>query len=151
MKLVLFFLLLATIQLKAQTSERESPSMNMRLGFLLFPGLSPLLTLETMVFQNLTVQLETNVLNTHGINLKYFIHERMNGHYAFIGNAFIESNYLRKDNKVTFLPYAGYGYTYRFGKIKDWIFDSRIGVGQTINASNNIVLPVIKAGIGRIF
>jgi hypothetical protein len=64
---------------------------------------------------------------------------------------FIESDYLRKDKQITFLPYAGYGYAHRFGKSKAWIFDTRLGLGQTINADNNTILLVLKTGIGRTF
>lgn len=159
MKNILFtYLLFSTIVIKAQSNEPISPSnksklptFNIKLSFLVFPPFSPLLTLESRTFQNLTIQLETNFINTHGVNLKYFISERMNGHYIFVGNAFLESDYLRKDKKITFLPYAGYGYAYRFGKTKAWTFDSRIGIGQTLNADSNIILPVIKTGIGRTF
>jgi hypothetical protein len=49
------------------------------------------------------------------------------------------------------LPYIGYGYAHRFGKNKDLIFDSRIGIGPTINADKNIIVPVLKTGIGKIF
>ncbi len=148
MKIIQLFFLLIALQIKAQVNE---PTLNIRLSFLIFPSFSPLLTLETKTFQNLTVQLETNFKNTHGVNLKYFVNERMNKHYLFLGNAFIKSDYLRQDRKITFLPYVGYGYAHRFGRTKAWIFDSRIGIGCTANADNNIILPVIKTGIGKTF
>jgi hypothetical protein len=150
-QIILFCLLFICLQTKAQTDELELPTINIRLSCLVFPPFSPLLTLETSAFSNLTIQAETNFVNTHGINLKYFLNERMREHYVFLGNAFIANNFLRKDNKITFLPYAGYGYAYRFGRTKAWIFDSRIGIGQTTNADNNSILPVIKTGVGLTF
>lgn len=102
-------------------------------------------------FDKLTIQLETNFVNTHGVNLKYFIHERMNGHFLFIGTAFVESDFLRKDKNTTFLSYAGYGYAHRFGKKNAWTFDSRLGIGKTTNADNNAIYLVLKTGIGRVF
>lgn len=75
----------------------------------------------------------------------------MNGSYLFVGTAFIENDFLRKDKNITFLPYAGYGYAHRFGKDKTWTFDSRLGIGRTTNADNNAIYPVLKTGIGRTF
>ncbi len=149
--LVSIYFLLSIVATEAQVTETKPPVINIRLSFLIFPSFSPLLTFETRTFQNWTLQLETNFINTHGINLKYFLHERMSGHYIFIGNAFIESDYLRRDKKITYLSYAGYGYAYRFGKRKAWTFDSRLGVGPTLNADSNTILPVLKTGIGRVF
>jgi hypothetical protein len=152
MRIIIFlFLFFNFLKLKAQINEPKLPIGNIRVSILVFPPITPLLTLEMRTFDQLTVQLETNFNNTHGINLKYFVNERMNGHYIFVGNAFIESNFLRKDKNITFLPYAGYGYAYRFGKSKAWTFDTRLGIGQTLNADNNLVLPVLKTGIGRTF
>jgi hypothetical protein len=155
-KILTLFILFSTINLKAQTFnlkaqtfESKSPTLNVRLSFLVFPAFSPLLTLETRTFQNLTLQLETNFINTYGLNIKYFLDKRMNGHYIFIGNALLESENLRKDKKITFLPYAGYGYSYLFSK--NWLFDNRIGIGSTTNADKNMFSPVIKTGIGRVF
>ncbi len=135
----------------AQTTEPKLPTANIRLSFLIFPPFSPLLTLEMRTFKNVTLQLETNFINTHGINLKYFFKERMNEHFVFIGTAFIESDFLREDKNITVLPYTGYGYAYCFGKTKAWIFDSRLGFGATINADSNDFYPVLKTGIGRKF
>ncbi len=64
---------------------------------------------------------------------------------------FLKSEYLRKDKSITFLPYVGYGYAHRFGKSNAWIFDSRLGIGKTINADKNTILPVIKTGLGLTF
>jgi hypothetical protein len=151
MKKPLFFcLLFAVLKVQGQTNVIKSPTANIRLSFLIFPPFTPLLTFEIRTFENLTVQLETNFINTHGVNLKYFVKERMNGHFIFVGSAFIESDFLRKDKSITFLPYAGYGYAYRFGKSNAWIFDSRLGFGATTNADKNSILPVLKTGIGRI-
>jgi hypothetical protein len=152
MKMILLFCLLFTcMKIAAQTKKNSLPTGNIRLSCLLFPPLSPLLTIEMRTFQNITVQLETNFINTHGINVKYFIKERMNGHYVFIGTAFLESAYLRKDKRISYLPYAGYGYAYCFGKSNAWTFDSRLGIGTTIHADRYIILPVLKTGIGYLF
>ncbi|MFN0048733.1 MAG: hypothetical protein ACKVOU_06395, partial [Cytophagales bacterium] len=106
---------------------------------------------EVRTIGNLTLQLETNFINTHGANLKYFIKNRMDGHYAFAGVALVENKLLREDKKITYLPYLGYGYAYRFGNRKEWTFDNRIGLGATTNADNDGIYPIIKTGIGRIF
>jgi hypothetical protein len=152
MKIILFLcLLFAVLKIQAQTNVTKLPTANVRLSFLIFPPFSPLLTVEVRTIGNFTIQAETNFVNTHGINLKYFIKERMNGHFIFVGSAFIESSFLRKDKNITFLPYAGYGYAYRFGKSNAWTFDSRLGIGATTNADKNIILPVLKTGIGRTF
>jgi hypothetical protein len=152
MKIILLScLLFSVLKVQAQTNETKLPTANIRLSFLIFPPFSPLLTFEMRTFEKLTVQLETNFINTHGINLKYFIKERMNRHFIFVGSAFVESDFLRKHKNITFLPYAGYGYAYRFGKSNAWAFDSRLGIGGTTNADKNIVLPVLKTGIGRTF
>lgn len=152
MKTLIFLCLFFSFSsLQAQTNEPKLPVGNVRLSFLVFPPFSPLLTLEMRTFDKLTVQLETNFINIHGVNLKYFINERMNGHFIFVGTAFIESDFLRKDKNTTFLPYAGYGYAYRFGKSNAWTFDNRLGIGRTTNADNNAIYPVLKTGIGRTF
>ncbi len=152
MKSIIFLCLFCIFsKLQAQTTEPKLPIGNIRLSFLIFPPFTPLLTLEMRTFDKLTVQLETNFINTHGVNLKYFINQRMDGHFIFVGNAFIESDFLRKDKNITFLPYAGYGYAHRFGKSNSWTFDSRLGIGRTTNADNNLILPVLKTGIGRTF
>ncbi len=145
------YLVLKLTFLQAQIAENQLTKINARLSFLIFPPFSPLLTLETKTFKNLTLQLETNFVNTHGVNLKYFTKQAMNGSYLFVGTAFVENTFLRKDNQITFLPYTGYGYAYRFGKSKAWTWDSRLGIGQTTNADNNAIYPVLKTGIGRIF
>ena len=134
----------------AQTEKENNPTANVRLSLLLFP-FTPLLTVEVRTIGNVTLQLETNFVNTHGANLKYFIKNRMDGHYVFTGIALVENKLLRQDKKITFLPYAGYGYAYRFGNKKQWTFDNRIGIGATTNADNNGIYPVIKTGIGRTF
>ena len=136
---------------QAQTPDPKLPNGNVRLSFLIFPPFTPLLTVETRTFGNLTLQLETNFTNTHGFNLKYFTKERMNGHYLFVGSAFVESAFLRKDKNITSLPYAGYGYAHRFGTSKTWLFDSRLGIGRTLNADKNGIYPVLKTGIGKTF
>lgn len=137
--------------LQAQTTQPKLPVGNIRLSFLIFPPFSPLLTLEMRTIDKLTVQLETNFTNTHGVNFKYFTKERMSGHFIFIGTAFIQNDFLRKDKNITFLPYIGYGYAHKFGKANAWTFDSRLGLGRTTNADKNGIYPVLKTGIGRTF
>ena len=149
--IIIFCLLCICAKVKAQITDPKLPTVNVRLSFLVFPPLTPLLTVEVRTMGKLTVQLETNFVNTHGTNLKYFTRERMNGHYLFVGTAFIESDFLRKDKNITFLPYAGYGYAHRFGKTNQWLFDNRLGIGRTFNADKNLILPVLKTGIGRVF
>ncbi|SFF59643.1 hypothetical protein [Thermoflexibacter ruber] len=135
---------------KAQTKSDITPSANVRLSFLIFP-FTPLLTVEVRTIGNLTLQFESNFVNTHGANLKYFINNRMDGHYVFMGIALVDNKLLREDGKTTFLPYAGYGYAHRFGHRRQWTFDSRIGIGPTTNADNNSIYPVIKTGVGYLF
>ena len=150
-KIVLFGILMLGLQNYSQNLEQKIPFANVRLSMLIFPPITPLLTLEIRTFDKITLQLETNFVNTHGVNLKCFLKERMDKDYLFIGTAFVESDFLRKDLKTTFLPYIGYGYAYRFGKNGDWIFDNRIGIGHTLNADKNTIIPVIKTGIGKTF
>jgi hypothetical protein len=145
------FLIFGLLLVQNVFAQKEiQPTANVRLSFLLFP-FTPLLTVEVRTIGNFTIQAETNFVNTHGANLKYFIKDRMDGDYIFTGIALVENKLLRADIKTTFLPYAGYGYAYRFGNKKQWTFDNRIGIGATTNADKNSVYPVIKTGIGRIF
>jgi hypothetical protein len=95
-QIILFCLSLTPINNKAQTIESKIEKLNVRLSFLVFPVFSPLLTLETSTFRNLTVQLETNFVDTHGINLKYFLNDRMNEHYIFAGSAFYRKRLSKK-------------------------------------------------------
>lgn len=134
----------------SQIESENNPLANVRLSFLLFP-FTPLLTLEVRTIADFTLQVETNFVNTHGVNLKYFINNSMDGNYIFAGIAFVENELLREDKALTFLPYVGFGNAYRFGSSKQWIFDNRIGLGATTNADINSIYPVIKTGIGRIF
>ena len=60
----------------AQQLEAPKPIANLRVSFLLFP-FSPLLTLEVRTLGNLTLQLESNFTDTHGINLKYYLQNSM--------------------------------------------------------------------------
>lgn len=128
----------------------ENPKINIRGSFLLFP-FTPLLTVETKMIGKLTIQAETNFKNTHGTNLKWFTNEPMNKGYIFSGIAFVKNSELRKDKSYTLLPYTGYGFAYQFGKNKRWIWDSRCGLGATLNADKNIIVPVIKTGWGKLF
>jgi hypothetical protein len=143
--LIFFILIVAIVSLKAQNT---APFMNVRLSFLLFP-FSPLLTLEVRTIGNLTLQGETNFARIHGINVKYYTASRMEKSYFFVGSAFVSDASLRTDKKPTTLMYAGYGYAHIFKN--NWTFDSRIGIGPTINADKNSVYPVIKLGAGKRF
>ncbi|KOY84485.1 hypothetical protein AD998_21065 [bacterium 336/3] len=144
------FLIICVFVFYMTKGQTKPPSANIRLSFLIFP-FTPLLTVEVKTIGNLTLQFESNFVNTHGVNLKYFLKNRMDGHYVFTGVALIENKLLRKDEQITFLPYAGYGYAYRFGNRKHCIFDNRIGIGSTTNADNNSIYPVIKTGVGYTF
>ncbi|WP_299365921.1 hypothetical protein [Winogradskyella sp.] len=153
MKTFIPFLIYCLLFFQSSFSQENiinNPFVNVRLSILLFPT-TPLLTIEVRTFSNVTIQVESNFANTHGINLKYYFRERLSESYLFTGIAFIENELLREDLQTTFLPYAGYGYAYRFGNRKQWTFDSRIGLGSTTNADSNSFYPVIKTGIGRIF
>jgi hypothetical protein len=131
-------------------SQSAKPFVNIRLSFLIFP-FSPLLTAEGRVIGNFTLQGETNFVNTHGVNLKYFLGESMNKGYVFVGTAFVADKFLRDDRKTTFIPYIGYGYAHRFGNNRNWTFDSRFGIGSSTNADKNSIYPILKTGIGRLF
>jgi hypothetical protein len=131
-------------------SQNAPPKFNVRLSVLVAP-FTPLLTMETAIVGDLTLQVETNFVNTHGLNLKYFLKNRMEKSYVFVGNAWVVSDFLRKDKQPTLLPYIGYGYAHRWGNKNQWTFDSRIGFGRTLNADNNAIYPVLKTGIGRVF
>jgi hypothetical protein len=134
----------------AQPPAAGNPTLNVRLSFLVVP-FTPLLTVEVRTIGNVTLQCESNFVNTHGANLKYFLKNRMDGQYVFTGIALVENKRLRADEQATFLPYAGYGYAHRFGNKHHWTFDNRIGIGSTTNADNNAVYPVLKTGIGYSF
>jgi hypothetical protein len=142
---IFFILLVAIVSLKAQNT---APFMNIRLSFLLFP-FSPLLTVEVRTIGNITLQGETNFVHTHGVNVKYYTASRMEKNYFFVGSAFVSNASLRADKKPTTLLYAGYGYAHIFKN--NWTFDSRIGIGPTLNADKNSVYPVIKLGAGKRF
>lgn len=129
---------------------RDDVVANVRLSFLMFP-FSPLLTVEVRLVNKLSLQLESNFTNTHGVNAKYYMRTGLEGHYVFSGLALVNNKLLRDDDRTVFLPYAGYGYASRFGTKKRWTFDSRVGIGATTNATINSVYPVIKTGIGRVF
>jgi len=125
-------------------------TINLRLSLLLFPA-TPLLTIETQTVGNLPLQLESNFSNTHGVNLKWFPNERMKKDYVFIGTAAVSNKLLREDKQYTFLPYVGYGFAKRFGQEKNWTWDTRAGLGGTLNADNNSFYPIVKTGVGRAF
>ena len=99
--LILFICVFASQMANAQSLPDINPTVNVRLSFLVFP-FTPLLDVEVRTIGNLTLQLESNFVNTHGANLKYFIHNRMDGHYVFTGIALVENKLLRKDEKITF-------------------------------------------------
>jgi hypothetical protein len=102
MRLIVFIFCLYWFQKGfSQTEKVIHPTANVRLSLLLFP-FTPLLTVEVRTFGNLTIQLESNFVNTHGANLKYFINDRMDGNYVFVGVALVENKLLREDKKTTF-------------------------------------------------
>jgi len=149
--LFLFSLILSLMSLKTQAQNAETNStVNIRGSFLLFP-FTPLITLEFRTVENLTIQIESDFRDTHGVNLKYYLKERMQGGYLFIGNALLQSELLREDSQTVYLPYVGYGYALPFGKTEKWIWDIRFGLGSTTNADTNGVYPVIKTGVGIVF
>ncbi|HAS39263.1 MAG TPA: hypothetical protein DCS93_02235 [Microscillaceae bacterium] len=147
------FMLLLVVVCGHTSQAQETPirsTLNLRATFLLVP-FTPLLTLETRTAGNLTIQLESNFRDTHGVNLKWYVQQRMQGGYLFTGMALVNHRQLREDQKQTLLPYVGGGFALRFGPQKAWIWDTRLGVGPTLNADRNLVLPVIKSGLGRTF
>ena len=137
-------------QCYAQINQEHIPSTNIRLSFLLFP-FTPLVSVEFRTIGNFTLQIESNFVDTHGMNLKYFVNKRMNEHYVFTGLALVKNELLREDKEITILPYIGYGYAHRFGSRKHWMLDNRIGIGVTTNADSNGIYPILKTGIGRTF
>lgn len=148
MKKSIPFILLFTGGLMFNLSAQESqPVLNFRLSFLLVP-FTPLMTLEASTIDKFTFQLETNFVDTHGFNIKYFTQAKMKEHYTFVGMAFVKNDLLRDDDNYTYLPYAGYGYAQRFGAKSQWTFDNRIGIGSTLNADRNGIYPIIKTGLG---
>jgi hypothetical protein len=144
--LLITFLLVSTNII----GQNQVPKFNVRLSVLVAP-FTPLLTVESATFGNLTLQGETNFRNIHGLNLKYFLQNRMDKSYVFVGSAWVVDDFLRKDKQTTLLPYLGYGYAHRWGNKNQWTFDSRFGLGRTVNADKNSIYPVIKTGIGRVF
>lgn len=136
----------------ATSTRVEQPAtFSLRLSVLLFPPATPLLTVEFRAIDAVTVQLETNFVGTHGINIKYFVNQPMSGTYLFAGNAIVASRQLRADGSVALLPYVGGGYAHRFGSAHQWNLDTRVGFGSTINADENLWLPVVKTGLGYVF
>ena len=147
------FMLILSLHFRqvSQAQDRSLQSnVNLRISFLMVP-FTPLLTLETRTVGHLTVQLESNFRDTHGVNLKWYPQQRMQGGYLFTGKAWVQNSELRDDERLTLLPYAGGGFAWRFGRQKAWIWDTRLGIGPTLNADRNFVLPVIKSGLGRTF
>ncbi|GEM_PF-2655023 len=145
----LFIVICNTVNAQTDFSERR-PSINLRVSFLLLPA-TPLITLEALTVNRLSIQLESNFGDTHGINLKYYQNESMNGTYFFTGMAWVEDDLLRENGGFTRLPYGGIGIADRFGRKGHYVFDGRFGIGPTLNADNNSLYPVIKLGVGRIF
>jgi len=141
------FLLIA--QLSIAQDNLQSSLVNIRASFLLYPS-SPLLTIEFKTIDKLSIQLESNFNNTHGLNLKYFKNSLMSKDYYFVGLAFVKNNRLREDENTVYLPYMGYGYASRFGSKDQWLFDNRIGIGPSLNADQNIIAPIVKTGIGYV-
>ncbi|MGC6524855.1 MAG: hypothetical protein ACON30_01075 [Flavobacteriaceae bacterium] len=69
-------------------NQKYIPNVNIRPSFLLFP-FTPLVSAEFRTVGNLTFQIESNFVNTHGVNLKYYIDARMDKHYVFTGIAMV--------------------------------------------------------------
>jgi hypothetical protein len=68
MRLIAFLFCLLYFQKGfSQTGKAIQPTANVRLSFLLFP-FTPLLTVEIRTIGNLTIQGESNFVNTHGAN-----------------------------------------------------------------------------------
>ncbi|TAE24446.1 MAG: hypothetical protein EAZ91_20470 [Cytophagales bacterium] len=126
----------------------RQPIISLRASVLLVP-FTPLLTVECRVVENLSLQGETNFSRIHGVNLKYYLIDPLQKTYVFVGSAFVESTTLRRDRQSTVLPYVGAGYAHVFHK--NWVIDSRLGIGRTINADQNSIYPIIKTGIGKRF
>jgi hypothetical protein len=133
-----------------QTTDTHHSSFSIRLTILMVP-VTPLLTMEIKATEKTTIQFESNFVNIHGVNLKYFLNSGMKYDYVFKGLAILKSSDLREDYRVTYLPYVGYGCAYRFGVDNRWDLESRIGIGITANADKNILFPVIKSGLGYVF
>lgn len=93
--------------LSAGYAQPASPTVNIRLGVLLFP-FTPLLSIEGRLFGSLTMQGETNFIHTHRLNLKYYLKSPLERDYVFIGSAFVQSRLLRQDGQSTILPYIGW-------------------------------------------
>lgn len=148
MKWTLIFVWMLMSGLVKCQSQDSTPVANVRLSFLLVP-FTPLLTVEVKTIERVSLQLESNFSDTHGINVKWYLRETMNESYLFIGMAEIQNELLRKDKAYTHLPYIGYGYAKSFES--NWVIDGRIGIGPTLNADKNSVYPVIKLGVGKKF
>ena len=131
-------------------SQIPHATANIRVSFLLIP-FTPLVTVETKIVNRITFQLESDFRTTHGINIKWFTQNRMDGGYVFSGMAFVKNKNLRADNQFALLPYAGYGIAKRINPKKAWIWDTRFGLGPILNADQFAVYPVIKSGFGKVF
>ncbi len=143
-------IVIITILFSIPQTKANPNSVNLRLSFLLFP-FTPLLSIESRISGSFTLQFESNFTDTHGFNFKWFLNKRMQEDYLFIGTAVVSNTLLRDDGTYTFLPYAGYGFAKRFGESKNWTWDSRAGLGGTLNSENNSLYPIIKTGVGRVF
>jgi hypothetical protein len=134
--------------ISAVHAQPKPPVVSIRLSMLVVP-FTPLLTVEYRTIGNLTVQGETNFINTHGVNVKYYLRSPLEGGYVFVGNAFVRSSFLREDHRTTWLPYAGWGYAHVWAR--NWVADGRLGIGPTLNADRNTLYPVLKIGVGKRF
>lgn len=146
-QILLMLVFLVGLTHRAQNPAEMPSRVNARLSFLVVP-FSPLLSLEISVVKRLTLQVETNFKNTHGLNMKYYLQNRMQTHYVFVGTAFMQHPELGNKGELALLPYAGYGYALRFGNSRRWIFDSRLGLGALRLDGRLSPFPVLKSGIG---
>lgn len=119
---------------------------NVRLSFLLVP-FTPLLTVETRLGNSpIAWQGETNFHQVHGLNLKLYLRQALEGPYAFVGQAWVADSRLRADKQYTQLPYAGAGWAW---PISSWgQADARLGMGPAWNADTPAWYPVAKGGVG---
>jgi len=106
-----------------------------------------LLTVEAAVYKSFSFQLETNFTNTHGVNIKYWVKTPLNNAYLFAGNAWVINRELREDLRFAYLTYTGVGYAHRWRR--NWVLDSRFGLGPLWNSDSRGVFPVIKIGVGK--
>lgn len=132
---------------RAQSAPPPPARLSLRLTLLL--PFTPLLTAEVRVLGPLTLQGETNFQRIHGLNVRYYLRQPLQGGFVFVGSAFVRDAALRADGRTALLPYGGYGYAWPVGP--RWTADARAGLGPTLNADKLRIYPVVKIGFGRKF